>query len=110
MRKQKANYRRDEEHGEEPIVFKKSLGALFKNKNTKPRSPELTGQIKLQSHTIEAIVKDSKRTEGGEVICNIAAWRNIDQRGKQYITIELSPLFRPQAREGDIMDFPFGDD
>jgi hypothetical protein len=39
------------------IKQKRSLGALRKANKTKPKSPDLTGQMKLQRHTAAAIVE-----------------------------------------------------
>jgi hypothetical protein len=44
-------------HLDKPIKRKLSLGALRKANKTKPKSPDLTGQMKLQRHTAAAIVK-----------------------------------------------------
>ena len=85
----------------------KSLGALFKAQKTKPRSPELTGQIRIQRHTIKAFVEELKRTDDHEVIGNIAGWRNVDKRGVAYLTVELSQRFQSQQRQkrpSDILD------
>lgn len=82
----------------------KSIGALFKAAKTKDRSPDMTGQIRIQRHTIAAIVEDLKEADTEEVIANIAAWPNVDKNGQRYITIELSPKFRSRAksRQADI--------
>ena len=42
---------------DKPIKQKLSLGALRKANKTKPKSPDLTGQLKLQRHTAAAIVE-----------------------------------------------------
>jgi len=81
---------------EEPITPKRSLGALRKNSKTKPKSPDLTGQIKLQRHTIETIAKQFERTESDEVVANLAGWENSDHSG-QYLTVELSPRYVSQG-------------
>jgi hypothetical protein len=73
----------------------KSLGKLYPAKKTKPRSPALTGQLRLQRHTFQALVADFEDSDDNEVVCNIAAWSNSDERGGQYITVELSPRFKP---------------
>ena len=91
-------------HG--PIKPKKSLGMLRKANKTKPRSPNVTGKLTLQRHTLVAIVRDLEQTGGDEVICNIAGWVNRDQLG-QYLTVELSPRFVPyeqQTRKRGIFD------
>ena len=41
---------------------RRSLGFLRKAEKTKPRSPDLTGTLKLQRHTLEAIAKQFQET------------------------------------------------
>src|SRR5271167_3623204 len=81
---------------DEPFAKKRSLGALRKAQKTKPRSPDLTGQLRLQRHTAAAIVKEFADTDAEEVVCNLAGWRNDDYRGP-YLTVELSPHYAPRA-------------
>ena len=57
---------------------KRSLGALRKANKTKPKSPDLIGQMRLQTHTAAAIVKQFSEGNADEVVCNIAGWRNQD--------------------------------
>src|ERR1700731_360 len=76
----------------EVIKPKQSLGALRKATKTKPKSPDLTGQFKLQRHTAAAIVEQFSHDHVEEVVCNIAGWRNQDHSGS-YLTVELSPRF-----------------
>jgi hypothetical protein len=71
---------------------KKSLGALRKHQKTKPRSPDATGKLCLQRHTLTEISRQLDEMGGGEISCNIAAWRNNDQHGP-YLTVEISPQF-----------------
>src|SRR5271154_6893507 len=75
----------------------KSLGALRKAKKTKPRSPDVTGKLSLQRHTLAAIIKEIAKTGGEEVICSIAGWRNQDKHG-EYLTVEISPRFVPNEQ------------
>ena len=44
-------------HINETFKGKRSLGALRKANKTKPKSPDLTGQMKLQRHTAAILVK-----------------------------------------------------
>jgi hypothetical protein len=76
---------------------KKSLGALRKHQKTKPRSPDATGKLCLQRHTLTEISRQLDEVGGDEITCNIAAWKNNDQRG-QYLTVEVSPEFVPYER------------
>ena len=43
---------------DEPSIRKRSLGALRKATKKKPKSPDLIGTMRLQRHTIQAILKD----------------------------------------------------
>ena len=79
------------------IKQKRSLGALRKANKTKPRSPDLTGQMKLQRHTAAAIVEQFSRDDIDEVVCNIAGWKNQDYKGP-YLSVELSPRFVARAQ------------
>jgi hypothetical protein len=71
---------------------KKSLGALRKHQKTKPNSPDATGKLYFQRHTLAEICRQLGEISGDEISCNIAAWRNNDQRGP-YLTVEVSPQF-----------------
>jgi hypothetical protein len=72
---------------------KKSLGALRKHQKTKPNSPDATGKLYFQRHTLAEICRQLDEVGGDdEIACNIAAWRNNDQRGP-YLTVEVSPQF-----------------
>jgi hypothetical protein len=64
---------------DDSITRKRSLGALRKYIKTKPRSPDLTGQIKLQCHLFETI---ARQFEDDEVVVNLAGWCNQDFQGK----------------------------
>jgi hypothetical protein len=77
---------------------RKSLGALWKAKKTKPRSPDVTGKLSLQRHTLAAIVQEIAKTGSEEVICNIAGWVNRNQHG-EYLTVEISPRFVPHKQQ-----------
>ena len=87
------------------VKQKRSLGALRKANKTKPKSPDLTGQMKLQRHTAAAIVDQFGHDDIEEVVCNIAGWKNQDYNGP-YLTVELSPRFvaRTQVEGDDIID------
>ena len=77
---------------EEPLAQKRSLGALRKAPKTKPRSPDLAGQLSLQRHTITAIAKQFEDSGSDEIACCLAGWINEDSKG-QYLTVELSPKY-----------------
>jgi len=84
---------------------KRSLGALRKANKTKPQSPDLTGQLKLQRHTAAALVEQFSHDRVEEITCNIAGWKNQDRDGL-YLTVELSPRFvaRKPIERDDIID------
>src|SRR6516165_999848 len=87
------------------VRSKRSLGSLRKATKTKPRSPDLTGQMKLQRHTAAAILEQFGHEGIEEVVCNIAGWKNQDYKGP-YLSVELSPRFVPrtQVDQDDIID------
>jgi hypothetical protein len=94
------------------IKRKKSLGALRKHEKTKSRSPDATGKLYFQRHTLAEISRQLDEAGGDEIGCNIAAWKNSDQDG-QYLTVEVSPEFMPYgsyARKPGMFDDIFGDD
>jgi hypothetical protein len=71
---------------------RRSLGVLRKVPKTKPRSPDTQGAMKVQRHTIEAIMRQLDEADADEVTANIAGWCNEDQSGR-YINVELSPRY-----------------
>jgi hypothetical protein len=91
---------------EKTVKQKRSLGSLRKSPKTKPKSPDLTGQMKLQRHTAAAILEQFSHEGIEEVVCNIAGWRNQDHNGGLYLSVELSPRFVPrtQVDQDDIID------
>jgi hypothetical protein len=84
---------------DESTPAKRSLGSLRKATKTKDRSPDSTGTLKLQRHTLEAIAKQFKETDATEIDCCIAGWRNSDQNGQPYLSVELSPRYVARRRE-----------
>ncbi len=83
---------------DETVPKKRSLGGLRKAEKTKDRSPDFTGTLKLQRHTMEAIAKQFKDGDTAEVDCCIAGWRNEDQNGP-YLSVELSQKYASRRRE-----------
>ena len=83
-------------------VRSKSLGSLFPSKKSKPRSPDMTGKLRILKETLREII-NTHRKEDLVFEVNIAGWFN-DDRGQKYITVELSPLYRHggQRSEKDI--------
>jgi hypothetical protein len=93
------------------VKRKKSLGALRTHEKTKPKSPDATGKLHFQRHTLEEICKQLDETGGDEVICNIAGWKNEDQHGR-YLTVEVSPEFvayKRRSPKSGIFDDMFND-
>jgi hypothetical protein len=93
---------------DEPTPAKRSLGSLRKTEKTKPRSPDFTGILKLQRHTFEALAKQFQETDATEIDCCIAGWRNSDQNGQPYLSVELSPRYvarRHEPAHSDLVDF-----
>ena len=78
---------------DEPTPAKRSLGSLRKATKTKDRSPDFTGTLKLQRHTLETIAKQFKETDADEIECCLAGWRNSDPNGHQYLSVELLPKY-----------------
>jgi hypothetical protein len=78
---------------------RKSLGTLYRAEKTKPRSPDMTGTLKIQMHTLRELFEFYNNCDT-EVVCPIAAWIN-GEPGRQYLVIELSPPYRPKAKIPD---------
>jgi hypothetical protein len=93
---------------DESIPARRSLGSLRKSDKTKRRSPDVTGTLKLQRHTMEAIAKQFKESDAAdEIACCIAGWRNEDQNGP-YLSVELSPRYvsrRHEPTNSNLADF-----
>ncbi len=86
---------------------KHSLGNLRKKKKTKPKSPDLTGELHLQRHTFEAIAKKFQATGQDEVVCGIAGW-GYCENGERYLTIQLSPPYQAnKTPQNNILDALF---
>ena len=77
---------------------KKSLGMLRTHEKTKPKSPDATGKLRFQRHTLEAIYEQLNESGDEEVVCNIAAWKNRNEDGA-FLTVEVSPQFIPYGRQ-----------
>ena len=94
----KNDYFEPETAANNKLQRKKSLGALRKNEKTKPRSPDATGKLYFQRHTLTESYRQLADSGDDEVICNLAGWRNNDQRGS-YLSEGLSPLFVSHERQ-----------
>jgi hypothetical protein len=71
---------------------KRSIGKLKKADKTKPRSPDLIGQLRLQRHTLKILSGQFEETGTDEIVCCLAGWKNHDNEGP-YLTIEISPKY-----------------
>jgi len=75
---------------------KKSLGTLtLNNKRTKPKSPSMLGNIRLQKHHLEMFMRDFDEDGDTEITANLAAWDSRDETGNPYLVVELQPRWNP---------------
>ncbi len=89
---------------------KLSVGTLRNTQKTKPRSPDLIGNLHLQRHTFEAIAKEFQVPDREEIVCNLAAWSYSDESGP-FLTVEISaPYKRTKTPQSDILDAIFNND
>jgi len=78
---------------------KRSRGTLRRaEKKSKPKSPDYIGTMKLQRHTFEAIAKQFDQTNGDEIACGLAGWKNRNGDGP-YVTVDLTPRFVSRRTE-----------
>jgi hypothetical protein len=98
----------------QPASQKRSLGALRRSSNkTKENFPDAVGTLRFQRHTFEAIAAMFTETADHEVLCNLAAWRNRDRKGGEFITVEISPRYvakPPEPQKSNLVEFMFGSD
>ena len=95
------------------ITKKRSLGALRKAEKTKAQSPDMTGLMRLQRHTLETISQQLDETGGDEIVM---LHRGLGKRRRRMVNIlqwRLSPRFvkrayRPTYRKN--LNFIFGDE
>ena len=80
-----------------PKLHSKSLGGLFPLEKTKPKSPDMTGKLRILTDTLLEIINTHRDEDGDIFEANIAGWVN-DDRGQSYITVELSPPYRPMIQ------------
>jgi hypothetical protein len=81
-------------------VSSKSLGTLYQSKKTKPRSPDITGKLRILEDTLKEIINNHREEDGEVYEANIAGWFNNDH-GQRCITVELSPLYRPRVQSSE---------
>jgi hypothetical protein len=86
---------------------KRSIGKLRTAVRTKPKSPNLTGKLSLQRSTMTELARQFRETREDQIECNIAGWFNVDVTGS-YITVEISPLFKPTPPPSSLVEFFYG--
>jgi hypothetical protein len=79
----------------------KSLGALYASKKTKEKSPDMTGKLKILKHTLNEIVNTHRAEDGDAYEVNMAGWFN-SLDGETYMTLELSPRYRPAVKRSNM--------
>ena len=91
---------------DETTSAKRSLGFLRPATNkTKDRSPDYTGILKLQRHTMEVLSQQFQRDGNAhEIECCLASWRNIDANGQAYASVELSPKYVARHHRQEAID------
>ena len=77
---------------------KRSLGAIKPALKSKPNSPDGTGTMKIQRHTLEVIWDQLCRSGDYEITVNLAAWEN-ETKSDRFLTVELSPRYEKRRRE-----------
>jgi hypothetical protein len=77
---------------------RKSVGTLFPATKTKPKSPDMTGKIKLQKRFLKEIIDQLSETGRDEAICNIAVWFYPDKR---CMSAEVSPIYAPRTQPAE---------
>jgi hypothetical protein len=89
---------------EAPNQPKRSLGKLRKVEKTKPKSPDMAGELRLRKHTLRTLAQQFDETHSDEVPACLAAWKNYDADGP-YLTIELPPNISDESivRRGKIL-------
>ena len=89
-------------------VHLRSLGTLSPSEKTKPRSPDMTGKIKILKKTLKEIIDTHREEEGDVFEANLAVWL-YNSDGERYMTLELSPRYRPgvqrSAKERTVEEF-----
>ena len=78
----------------------KSIGTLFLSKKTKPKSPDMTGQLNILKDTMQEIMNTHQEQDGDVFKANMAVWF-YNKHGKRYITFELSPLYRHSEQQSE---------
>jgi hypothetical protein len=80
-----------------PSARRKSLGKLSRAQKTKPNSPDMLGQLKLQVDDFFPALNMARQNGVKEIICPFAAWIN-GEPGEQHLVAELQPPYRPKPK------------
>jgi hypothetical protein len=70
-------------------------------KKTKEKSPDMTGKMNILKDTLEEIINTHHEKDGDVFEVNVAGWFN-NSRGKMYMTLELSPRYRPAVKRSNM--------
>jgi hypothetical protein len=57
----------------------------------------MTGKLKILKDTLEEIINTHQEEDGDVFEANVAGWFN-NSDGKMYMTLELSPCYRPAVQ------------
>ena len=88
-----------------PNLPSKSVGTLFPAVKTKPKSPDMTGKMKLQLQFLEDLIEQIRINGADHAICNIASWAYVDGI-KRYMGVELSPYYPPRKQAETVSPRP----
>lgn len=80
-----------------PNLPSKSVGTLFPAVKMKPKSPDMTGKIKIQRKFLEDLIEQIRINGAEYAICNIASWAYVDGN-KRYMGVELSAFYPPRKQ------------
>jgi hypothetical protein len=75
----------------------KIFGRFICCKKTKEKSPDMTGKLKILRETLTEIINTHREEDGAVFEVNMAGWFN-NADGKMYMTLELSPRYRPAVQ------------
>jgi hypothetical protein len=92
-----------------PNLPSKSVGTLFPAEKTKPKSPDMTGKIKIQRKLLEELIEQIRINGAEYAICNIASWAYVEGK-RRYMGVELSPFYPPRKQAETASPRPTLDD
>jgi hypothetical protein len=77
---------------------KRCLESIKPALKSKPNSPDGTGTMKIQRHTLEVIWDQLCRSGDDAITVNLAAWEN-ETESDRFLTVELSPRYEKRRLE-----------